>query len=102
MSRRLRFDPEARAELDDAALWYDRDRAGVGDAFAAAVREAIEAVMDWPGLGAPVSDRHGVVIRQTRVQRFPYHVGYVATDEEIRVVAVAHERRQPRYWVARL
>lgn len=77
------------------------ERVGLGDAFAAAVTDAIEAVMDWPGMGAPVSERHAEVLRQIRVNRFPYHVGYVATDEELRVLAVAHERRQPGYWTAR-
>lgn len=102
MSRRLRFDAEARAELDDAALRYERSRAGLGGDFAAAVGDAIETVRDWPGLGAPVSERQGVVIRRTGVKRFPYYVGYVATDEELRVLAVAHERRRPRYWIPRL
>lgn len=102
MTRRLRFDPEARAELDEAALRYDRQTPGVGDAFAAAVRDTIEAVLEWPGLGAPVSERRGGTLRQIRVHRFPYHVGYVVTDEELRVVAIAHERRKPGYWTSRL
>lgn len=101
MSRRLHLDAEALAELEDAALWYDRQRPGVGDAFVAAVTDAIETLIRWPGFGSPVLDVRGEMLRQAQVDGFPYHVGYVVTDEEIRVLAVAHERRRPGYWTSR-
>lgn len=101
MSRQLRLDARALVELNSSALKYDTDNPGVGGMFLAAVADAIEAVAEWPGLGAPVAEVEGGVIRQFRVRRFPYHVGYLVTDEEIRVLAVAHERRQPGYWTSR-
>jgi len=33
--------------------------------------------------------------------RFPYIVFYVVDDEEVEVVAVAHGRRRPGYWLPR-
>ena len=33
MNQRFRPDPEASAELEDAALWYEQKRAGLGVEF---------------------------------------------------------------------
>jgi toxin ParE1/3/4 len=41
--------------------------------------------------------------RRYLLPRFPYGVVYgVAADASIVVVALAHARRRPRYWIARL
>ncbi len=29
---------------------------------------------------------------------FPYYLAYTSTDQRVTVLAVAHERRRPRYW----
>ena len=41
------------------------------------------------------------LIRSARVCRVPYRVVYVVHDEMVRVLAVAHIRREPRYWLGR-
>ena len=80
-------------------MWYEEERVGFGDVFTAAVMAAVEEVADWPGLGAPVEE--GGERRRFGVEGFPYFVGYRATDDEIRELTVAHERRQPCYWTSR-
>jgi plasmid stabilization system protein ParE len=100
VSRRLRIEPQASAEADAAAGWFDSPGAAL--AFLEAVREAIETIEAWPGFGAPVAEvGDGAVIRQLRLKGFPYHIGYLLTDDQIRVLAVAHERRKPGYWLSR-
>jgi hypothetical protein len=37
VTQRVIFEPEASAELEDAALWYEAQRSGLGLAFVAAV-----------------------------------------------------------------
>ena len=37
-----------------------------------------------------------------RLLRYPYVVVYAVADDEIRVVAFAHERQLPGYWADRL
>ncbi|HJX28084.1 MAG TPA: hypothetical protein VJ885_09235 [Thermoanaerobaculia bacterium] len=32
---------------------------------------------------------------------FPYHLVYLEMEEEIRVLAFAHDRRRPGYWLSR-
>jgi len=40
--RRILFEPEASAELEEAARWYEAQRSGLGLAFLAAVDRAVE------------------------------------------------------------
>jgi plasmid stabilization system protein ParE len=40
-------------------------------------------------------------VRRVSIRRFPYFVAYLVVDEAVVVLAVAHERRRPRYWIDR-
>ena len=96
-------EPEAIAEITAAGQWYERQRSGLGVEFSEAVWQEIEGLGTFPNAGSPV---HGVddtrVARQVRLRRYPYLVVYAVVDEVVQVVAVAHERQLPGYWVDRL
>ena len=102
MSSRVRFGPEAVAELHEAARWYEQRRAGIGLAFLAAVEEVVDGIGRWPESGSPVPESKRLGIRRTRLARFPYHVVHLVSEDEIRVLAIAHDRRRPGYWVQRI
>lgn len=102
MSKPLRFLPEAEAELRSAAEWYD-DRAGLGDELAAEVRAATMRVAAAPEAFALARGvRSDLSVREAPVKRFPYRVVFVELAEEVRVVALAHDRRRPGYWRGRV
>ena len=102
MNRRVLFEPEASAELEEAALWYEAQRSGLGLAFLAAVDRALEHLAAWPGSGVPVPGvPANLSVRQHPVSRFPYRIAYLVTSQEVRVLAVAHARRRPGYWRSR-
>jgi len=42
-----------------------------------------------------------VDIRKATLKRFPFHVIYRAEPTHIVVLAIAHHRRRPAYWVER-
>ena len=103
MSSRVLFEPEASAELEEAALWYEAQRSGLGLAFLAAVGQAVEHLAAWPDSGVAVPGVPvGLSVRQFPVSRFPYRVAYLIASEELRVLAVAHSRRRPGYWRSRM
>lgn len=56
MTLPIQFSAEASAELDDAAIWYDEQRAGLGDEFLDVVSETLDTLASWPHSGAPVDD----------------------------------------------
>ena len=41
-------------------------------------------------------------IRRALLTRFPYAIVFLIMSEEIRVLAVAHAKRRPGYWLNRL
>ena len=41
-------------------------------------------------------------IHKAGLKRFPFHVIYRATQTQIIVLAVAHQRRRPAYWTGRI
>jgi toxin ParE1/3/4 len=102
VSRVVRFTVEASAELEEAAKWYEDRRGGLGLAFLAAVDHAVVAISRWPSAGGSVDGLPSeLTVRRAPLVRFPYYLAYVVTGETIHVLAVAHERRRPRYWVKR-
>jgi toxin ParE1/3/4 len=96
----LAFHPAATAELARTAAWYELCRAGFGDVFMRAVETAVALALErpwaapaWPGCAD---------IRVRRVARFPHQLPYVVEERHIRVLAIAHTRQRPGYWVDRL
>jgi toxin ParE1/3/4 len=93
------FAPDAQAEFEAAADWYEAKSAGLGERFVLYVDDALQLVAETP-TGCPVweADRR---FRRAVVQRFPYLVFYRDLDDRIEVVAVAHGAREPGYWLQR-
>ena len=100
---RLALHPAARAELRSAALWYDERRPGLGDEFIAEVSAALDRISDapesypaWPRMRAV-----GPLIRKATIQRFPYMIAFEKHEQHLLVLAVAHAKRRPLYWLTR-
>ena len=86
--------PAAAADIDEAFLWYEGQRAGLGDEFLVAAQAMLDAIAEQPF-------RHPVIRRNTRralLRRFPYGIYYRVYDEIVVVVACMHGRRNPRRW----
>jgi plasmid stabilization system protein ParE len=73
------LDPQAQAELDEAAVRYEDERPGRGLRFADAVEAAIAVAVGSPS-DAPLVPytRSELELRQRTVRRFPYLVIYKA------------------------
>jgi len=79
--------------------WYESREKGLGVEFVALVDEAFRRIADsperWPLW------REGRPYRKKVVRRFPYTVFFTTDGESATVLAVAHQRRRPGYWVDR-
>jgi len=102
VTREVRFLDEAVSELRDAAVWYQERSEGLGLVFLSVIDTAVDVSSRWPGSGALV-DRMSddLEVRRTTIARFPYYIAYLASDDDLVVLAVAHERREPTYWIDR-
>jgi plasmid stabilization system protein ParE len=88
------FHPDAGAELEEAAVFYETRMAGLGKSFAAEVERTISLVRQFPEAGTAEGTGH----RRVLVARFPYSLVYRQVADAIVVIAVAHQRRRPGYW----
>jgi toxin ParE1/3/4 len=103
MSHRLIVLDEAEDELIEAQKWYDRQRSGLGDEFRGAIEEAMERLIKAPLTASPIINLHPTIdARQVLVKRFPYSIIFISLEEDIWVVAFAHQHRRPGYWRERL
>jgi len=100
---RVRFDIDADVEYRAAARWYEARREHLGIEFLDAVDAAIDHIVALPHAGLPVKQlSHALRVRRRPVARFPYHVVYLEMTTHIRILAIAHDRRKPGYWQARV
>ena len=99
----LRIAREALDELSAAAEWYDARRYGLGDRFLGEVQVVAEAIRSrpasFPQLAETLTD---LAIRRALLPRFPYALVFLELQEEIRIIAAAHTKRDSRYWLDRL
>lgn len=103
MNPRVRFEDEADDEYQNAGRWYEERRTGLGVEFFDAVDATTNHVLDLPRnrrTGPRLSAE--LPVRRLGVRRFPYHMIYLETRDELRILAVAHDRRRPGYWRSRL
>ncbi|MDD4928209.1 MAG: type II toxin-antitoxin system RelE/ParE family toxin [Gallionella sp.] len=77
---------------------YESEAAGVGLAFIAAVHKAVAEIVEFP-FAAQVMR---VGIRKKVLRHFAYNLFYAVEADAIVIVAVAHQRKRPNYWRARL
>jgi toxin ParE1/3/4 len=90
---------EAEEELRYTVEWYEGQRDGLGGEFRREFEAAVQRVKDNPELYAP-EDEAGV--RLCPLHRFPFALAYLDEPDRVWVVAVADQRRRPRYWAGRL
>jgi toxin ParE1/3/4 len=100
---RVELHPEARAELRSAALWYDEQRSGLGDEFIAEVSAVLARMGEAPeSYPVWVATRiASPLIRKATIQRFPYVIAFEKHEQHVLVLAVAHSKRRPLYWLTR-
>lgn len=89
--------PASAADMEEAFLWYEGQRSGLGNEFLAAAHSEIDAVGEHP-LRNPVIQRN---TRRALLRRFPYSIFYRVYPDVIVVVACMHGRRDPKRWQAR-
>ena len=95
---RVAWHPLAKRELFEAQDFYDARVLGLGDIFLDRVEEAIALIRRYPHSGP--SEAPG--LRRIKTPRFPYGLIYRLEEGRIFILALAHEKRKPRYWARRV
>ncbi|RCJ39849.1 addiction module toxin RelE [Nostoc punctiforme NIES-2108] len=95
---RIVFHPLAEQELVDVASYYEEQNQGLGLDYLTEVEGAINLLMRYPAAGVVVRG----FVRRLILPKFPYSLLYrVVDDDLIRILAIAHHKRKPVYWIGR-
>jgi plasmid stabilization system protein ParE len=97
MSRSFSIHEAAEAEINEAADFYDLESPGLGGVFLNEIQRAIESISEFPDAAPLIRGR----VRKRTVVKFPYSLIYSVRPDEIRILAVAHQKRRPFYWRGR-
>ena len=93
----------AAADVGATGDWYEAQRPGLGIDFAYEVDRALELIGErheaWPLWPDTPPD---LAVRRFVLPRFPFAIAFMAFDDRVVVLAVAHERRRPGFWLGRL
>lgn len=98
MNRPISIHETAENELNDAADFYDLESPGLGEAFINEIHKAIDLIARFPEASLIIRGR----IRRKVLIKFPYALIYSLRATEIRILAIAHQKRRPIYWRGRL
>lgn len=88
---------EAKAEFDAAIDWYEQQQSGLGPEFAERVQAVFDRVSATPEM-RPTVYRD---VRKALVRQFPYSIFYRVYADRIVVLAVFHNKRNPKIWKSR-
>lgn len=88
---------EAEIELWQAVEYYEGRQPGLGLDFLNEVEYSLQAIQHSPDRWR----QHDDGTRRYLTQRFPYLVVYFFERDHIWIVAFAHCKRRPGYWVDR-
>ena len=95
---KVEFHPDAQRELAEAVAFYNREVSGLGVRFADEVERATTLIEENPEIGQALNKQLNRVV----LRRFPFSLIYAPQPQRIFFLAVAHQRRRPGYWRARV
>jgi len=95
---KISLSAQAELELVEGAAYYAREaNAEIAEAFIAEFDRSAKLLGDYPKLGTTWRGR----VRRLPLRRFPYSIVYSLSQVEVRILAVAHQRRRPGFWKGR-
>ncbi|MBI2218843.1 MAG: type II toxin-antitoxin system RelE/ParE family toxin [Candidatus Rokubacteria bacterium] len=99
----VRLSPEAIDEVFEATVWYMARRPGLESEFLAEIDRVLPLIGSSPASFPRLLDLpEDLVVRRALLPRFPYAVIFMDLGPHVRVLAVAHAKRRPGYWLDRV
>ena len=90
---------EAEDDLLEAYVWYEQQRAGLGEELLESLDKARQAIIQNPEI---YRIRYKKRVRAFVVDRFPYLILYVLEKKDANVISVFNTSRNPKTWKARI
>jgi toxin ParE1/3/4 len=91
---RVRFHPQAHAEMVEAAAYYESQQKDLGKRFLASLQDALNTIVINPRLYPVIY----LDARRCLTKTFPFGALFRALPDPIIIVAITHLHRHPDYW----
>ena len=88
---------EAEDELNAAVAYYEDIEVGLG----IRLKEEARAVIQWIGTNPEAPSLRAKGYRRVNLKVFQHYIAYFIWADKIWVLAIAHGRRRPEYWLKR-
>ncbi len=95
------IDPGVVAEFMEAVRWYEEKQEGVGRRFAQDLDNLFESLPSYRMRPLRGFKRYGASFVEVG-KPWPYRLIVIERGTSLWVVALAHNRRQPGYWLPRV
>lgn len=96
--RKAVFHPEAQDEYDEIAAYFETEAPAVVEPFREELMRIVAFIEEHPE-AAPVERGN---VRCKLLMRFQYEIYYAVEPDRLRVLAVAHQKKRPGYWLVRM
>ena len=91
------FDSDAKIEFLQSIAYYEENKPGLGRRFKQMVELATRDIADHPLRYRTIRPP----FKRYLLQKFPFSIIYTIEPDHIYIVAIAHTRRKPEYWLDR-
>jgi toxin ParE1/3/4 len=99
----FRVEAIAQTEFEEAAVWYEGQREGLGLDFIAEIDRVLTRISHERSFStAPIATVPGGVVRREFVDRFPYVIVFVETSDLRKVIMIRRGSSSPARWRSRL
>ncbi|MGB5696157.1 MAG: type II toxin-antitoxin system RelE/ParE family toxin [Polyangiales bacterium] len=97
------FSAEALAEIRSARKWYEGRSPEAAARFVDAIEEAVQRIGEVPRsfVRVPLAGSDAE-LRRARLRTFPYSLVFLERRRSVTIIAIAHDKRRPLYWLARI
>ena len=98
MEYQLKFTDDAKQDIKQASIWYNKKRKNLGKEFLNNVELILLNLQQNPNQFVIIYKN----VRKVSVNRFPYTILYVIRSKKIIIFAVFHTSRNPNIWKTRI
>ena len=93
----IRIHPDAEHEFNRSVDFYSDESVRVAERFIQEVESSLDQVSLAPDRWSEFED--GTRIKF--LKRFPFSIIYRSVEDEVQIIAIMHQSREPNYWKGR-
>lgn len=91
------FASKAQEEYEESVLWYLKKSEEVSLKFIASIEDTIQKIVKHP----LINKNHYKDIYEINVKKYPFTIVYIINKNEIVILSIYHQKRNPKYKISK-